>query len=501
MSEYQYETDRHGTITHPYEGPTASTASSTTHEMRALVKDVLAEMYTTNSSMNELVQRIVVAEVAASRAARSVAEASVRANANASVSARADRDEISVVTSKKLRKGSRGRSDSTSKNKNKSKSKDRSKSKSRSKSKRREGKSKKTKATNTTTIVEDTDQSNTSKTSTTKGQSKKESTPVAVASSASTVPIGSIERINREKFFSHPDSSSVISRISSLNSMSEVTTPTTVVTGCSVSAPNTPEFYQGIVRKLKPHRSSICIQDIHGVLLSNHHWQDRSDSSIEPATTRSTVLSTIASSSSTPSVSDANNSCEDFEAAFGPNDMRCLALVSHNEMKTTMKNFVVHYKNILKKFRLTGTQSTMAMLSEVFRNDPEIVFGPTCKSGPLGGDAELVAMMTSGQLGGLLFFQDPMTSHPHQCDIDCLVRQAQVNNTIIATTPTTALAIAELFRVALTGAGKPELLPSFFFSLQSPTVGAYQESQKQLVMMKKSQSCISFNDVAHLNEC
>jgi len=52
----------------------------------------------------------------------------------------------------------------------------------------------------------------------------------------------------------------------------------------------------------------------------------------------------------------------DFQAAFGPNDMRCLALVSHNEMKSTMKDFVIHYKNILKKFWLTGTQSTMKML-------------------------------------------------------------------------------------------------------------------------------------------
>jgi len=171
----------------------------------------------------------------------------------------------------------------------------------------------------------------------------------------------------------------------------------------------------------------------------------------------------------------------DFEAAFGPNDMRCLALVSHNEMKSTMKQFVIQYKHILKKFRLTGTNSTMKMLAEVFSDEPEVVFGPACNSGPLGGDAELVALMTSGQLGGMLFFQDPMTSHPHQCDIECLVRQALVHNTLMANTPATAMACMEVFKTALIGGGRPELIPSFFFNLQSPTVQAYKNNQKKVV--------------------
>ena len=185
---------------------------------------------------------------------------------------------------------------------------------------------------------------------------------------------------------------------------------------------------------------------------------------------------------------------DDFDAAFAPSEMRCLALVSHNGMKATMKKFVLANKNILKKFRLTGTNSTMTMLREVFKDEvDEIVFGPSCKSGPLGGDAELVALMCSGGLGGMLFFQDPMDAHPHQADIDCLVRQALVHNTMMANTPTTALMLMNVFRNALEGDGKPELIPSFFFTLESPAVEVYKAGQNKVIAIHSEQQVNGFS--------
>jgi len=172
---------------------------------------------------------------------------------------------------------------------------------------------------------------------------------------------------------------------------------------------------------------------------------------------------------------------EDFKSAFAPSDMRCLALVSHNGMKKTMRTFVVSNKNILKKFRLTGTNSTMTMLKEVFKDEPSgtVVFGPSCASGPLGGDAELVAHLVGGKIGGIIFFQDPMDTHPHRADIDCLCRQTLVYNTMMVLTPCTALMLLHTLRLALKGEGKPELIPSFFFSLLGPTVEAYKSNQKK----------------------
>jgi len=172
-----------------------------------------------------------------------------------------------------------------------------------------------------------------------------------------------------------------------------------------------------------------------------------------------------------------------FDAAFPPSDMRCLALVSHNGMKKIMREFVVANKNLLKKFRLTGTQSTMTMLKDVFKEEPDemVVYGPACASGPLGGDAELVALMVGGKIGGILFFQDPMNSHPHRADIDCLVRQALVHNTMLAENPTSALMLVQCLRYALQGKGKAAMIPSFFFTLQSPTVAAYKDDQACIV--------------------
>ena len=70
-----------------------------------------------------------------------------------------------------------------------------------------------------------------------------------------------------------------------------------------------------------------------------------------------------------------------FNSFCGPNQMRCLALVSHNGMKKTMMNFVRANKNVLKKFCLTGTNSTMKMLRGVFEGDDSVMFGPSCASG------------------------------------------------------------------------------------------------------------------------
>ena len=97
------------------------------------------------------------------------------------------------------------------------------------------------------------------------------------------------------------------------------------------------------------------------------------------------------------------------------------------------------------------------------------------------GDAELVALMCAGLLGGMLFFQDPMSAHPHQSDIECLVRQALVHNTMMANTPTSAVMMMQVFRMALKERGMPELMPSFFFTLQSPAVTAYKAAQKKVI--------------------
>jgi len=169
-----------------------------------------------------------------------------------------------------------------------------------------------------------------------------------------------------------------------------------------------------------------------------------------------------------------------FESCYAPQDMRCLALVAHNHMKAPMKKFVRANQNLLKKFMLTGTNTTMTMLKEVFGDDPTVVYGKSCSSGPLGGDAELVQTMCMEELGGCIFFQDPMSTHPHNADIVCLTRQANVHNIIMMPNPASAYTCAAAFRLALKE-GKAELIPSFFETLQSPSVEEYKKEQAEVL--------------------
>ena len=80
----------------------------------------------------------------------------------------------------------------------------------------------------------------------------------------------------------------------------------------------------------------------------------------------------------------------------------------------------------------------MTMLKSLFGDDPDVVYGRACTSGPLGGDAQLVAMAVTGEIGGCIFFIDPMDAHPHSADIETLVRQGNVHNLVMLNNPSTA---------------------------------------------------------------
>ena len=174
------------------------------------------------------------------------------------------------------------------------------------------------------------------------------------------------------------------------------------------------------------------------------------------------------------------NTFNSLQSTFRPEEMRCLALVAHNHMKPAMKAFVQHRQEVIKKFRLTGTSSTMTMLRSIFKNDKDVKYGPTFKSGPLGGDAEVSALMCQEDLGGILFFMDPLDPHPHQCDIDALIRVCNVTNVLFATNPTSCYALTFILEHALKE-GRKDLIPSFFHTLESPCVSVYKEEQSKYV--------------------
>src|SRR6185369_8869961 len=62
-------------------------------------------------------------------------------------------------------------------------------------------------------------------------------------------------------------------------------------------------------------------------------------------------------------------------------------------------------------------------------------------SGPLGGDAQLGAMIAERRLDALIFFVDPLTAQPHDVDIKALIRLATLYNTLFAVNHASADAV------------------------------------------------------------
>jgi methylglyoxal synthase len=109
-----------------------------------------------------------------------------------------------------------------------------------------------------------------------------------------------------------------------------------------------------------------------------------------------------------------------------------IALVAHNNKKAELIECLRQHRDVLAKHRLYGTGTTGALVEEELK-----ISVTKFESGPLGGDQQLGAKITSRELDILIFFIDPLDCHPHTADVQALVRLAQVYGIICATTAAT----------------------------------------------------------------
>ncbi|MFI1184594.1 methylglyoxal synthase [Streptomyces sp. NPDC020799] len=86
----------------------------------------------------------------------------------------------------------------------------------------------------------------------------------------------------------------------------------------------------------------------------------------------------------------------------------------------------------LRLHSLVATASTAALLGARFGLSVSPV-----RSGPLGGDQQLGAMIAEGRLDVLIFFSDPLAAQPHDADVRALLRVAVLHNVPTATNPAT----------------------------------------------------------------
>lgn len=105
-----------------------------------------------------------------------------------------------------------------------------------------------------------------------------------------------------------------------------------------------------------------------------------------------------------------------------------IALIAHDAKKNEMVELVTAYKETLAKHQLIATGTTGRQVAEATGLPIKRV-----KSGPLGGDQEIGAKVSNGEIDMILFLRDPLTSHPHEPDVSALLRLSDIYQVALAT--------------------------------------------------------------------
>ncbi|MEA3340611.1 MAG: methylglyoxal synthase [Chloroflexota bacterium] len=112
---------------------------------------------------------------------------------------------------------------------------------------------------------------------------------------------------------------------------------------------------------------------------------------------------------------------------------KTIAIVAHDGKKADMVAFATFNREKLAKFNLVATGTTGSLLVEKVGLEVECLL-----SGPLGGDAQIAARVSQGEVDAVFFFVDPLDKHPHDPDIQTLLRACNVHDVPIATNVATA---------------------------------------------------------------
>ncbi len=112
---------------------------------------------------------------------------------------------------------------------------------------------------------------------------------------------------------------------------------------------------------------------------------------------------------------------------------KTIALIAHDGKKADMVAFALGHLEVLERYTLVATNTTGKLLGEHTRLKVKRML-----SGPLGGDAQIAALVAEGGVAAVFFFVDPLGKHPHDPDIQGLLRICNVHNVPLATNPASA---------------------------------------------------------------
>ena len=123
--------------------------------------------------------------------------------------------------------------------------------------------------------------------------------------------------------------------------------------------------------------------------------------------------------------------------------------------------------NKLEQFSLIATGTTGSLLFK----KTGLMLSRKVASGPLGGDQAVGTMISTANICGVIFFRDPLSTHPHHADIEALGRLCDVYQIPFATNPQSGEAILDYL---LSGKAERELIPNHVLEV-------YQQGQSKVV--------------------
>jgi methylglyoxal synthase len=114
------------------------------------------------------------------------------------------------------------------------------------------------------------------------------------------------------------------------------------------------------------------------------------------------------------------------------NKQLTIALVAHDNRKADMVDWAVFNADMLSKHKLICTGTTGKLIQKALENKGVDVDITCMNSGPMGGDAEIAALVVRKQINLAVFLIDDLNPQPHEADIQMLLRQCRVHNVPIA---------------------------------------------------------------------
>ncbi len=128
------------------------------------------------------------------------------------------------------------------------------------------------------------------------------------------------------------------------------------------------------------------------------------------------------------------------DSSHPPARIARIALIAHDRKKDDMVRLAREFAPWLRRCTLCATGTTGGRLIDEVGLVVERML-----SGPLGGDLQIGARLSTGGIDAVVFLRDPMTPQPHEPDINALVRACDVHDVPCATNLSSArLLLAQL---------------------------------------------------------